>query len=190
MRKILLASAALLGLAGTAGAQTATPAPAATPATPAETGAAKPAHPPRVVRHVRRAAPAAAAADADVRPGHVPGVGDSFPASGNASNIMAGDTRSVIAPRLPTPPGGPNGSAGSFLADAQRALNRGQTGLAQESLERAETAMLQRSVPVNQADSPDQMPDVMQVKAARDALANRDVAGAKRAVAAALSAGR
>ena len=125
-----------------------------------------------------------------IRPGHVPGVGDSYPASGNASNITAGDTSSVIAPRLPTPPGGANSSVGGFLSAAQRALDSGQTGMAQEALERAETAMLQRSVPADQAGSPDQAPDVMQVKAARDALANRGVAGAKRAVMAAMAAGR
>ncbi len=131
-----------------------------------------------------------APANPDIRPGHVPGVGESYPASGNASNITAGDSRSVIAPRLPTPAGGPNGSVGGFLSDAQRALDRGQTGLAQEALERAETAMLQRSVPASQADTPSEAPDVTQVKAARDALANRDIPGAKRAVAAAMAAGR
>ena len=126
----------------------------------------------------------------DIRPGHEPGVGDSYPASGNASNITSGDTRSVIAPRLPTPAGGPNGSAGGFLADAQTALDRGQTGLAQEALERAETAMLQRSVPADQATPVDQAPDVMQVKAARDALARRDVPAAKQAIQAAMASGR
>ena len=126
----------------------------------------------------------------DIRPGHEPGVGDSFPASNNASNITAGDTHSTIAPRLPAPAAGENAAAGTYLADAQRALSVGQTGRAQEALERAETAMLQRSVPATQADTPDQAPDVVQVKMARDALANRDVPGAQRAIAAAMSAGR
>jgi hypothetical protein len=117
-------------------------------------------------------------------------VGESFPASNQASNITGADTKSTIAPRLPTPPGGPNASVGTYLSDAQRALNAGQTGQAQEALERAETAMLQRSVPASQADTPDEAPDVTQVKLARDALANRDVPGAERAITAALSAGR
>ena len=168
------------------------PATTAPAATPSPTTAAKPVKPRRPVRRIIRRAPAPAAttSDSDVRPGHEPGVGDSFPASGNASNITSGDTRSVIAPRLPSPAGGPNASVGGFLSDAQRALDRGQTGMAQEALERAETAMLQRSVPADQAGTPDQAPDVMQVKAARDALAQRDVAGAKRDVAAAMAAGR
>ena len=126
----------------------------------------------------------------DIRPGHVPGVGDSYPASGNASNITPGDTRSVIAPRLPTPQGGPNGSVGSYLAEAQSALDRGQSGLAQEALERAETAMLQRSVPADQANVVNQAPDVMQVKVARDALARSDIPAAKQAIQAAMSSGR
>ncbi len=126
----------------------------------------------------------------DIRPGHVPGVGDSYPASGAASNITPGDTRSVIAPRLPTPPGGPDGSAGGFLLDAQRALDQGQSGLAQEALERAETAMLQRSVPADQANVVNQAPDVTQVKLARDALARQDIPAAKQAIQAALASGR
>ncbi len=190
MRKVLLMSAAMLGLAGAANAQTSASPPVApaTPEAPA-TSVPKPAH--RMPMHHRMAHHAAAPAvdSGDIRPGHEPGVGDSFPASDKASNITAGDSRSVIAPRLPAPTGGPNGSAGSFLADAQRALNAGQTGRAQEALERAQTAMLQRSVPATQADMPDQSSDIMQVTAARDALAHRDIPGAKRAIAAAMSAG-
>jgi hypothetical protein len=131
-----------------------------------------------------------AAVDPNIRPGHEPGVGQSYPLSGKASNITGADTRSPIAPTLPSPAVGQNASAGAFLAAAQQALNAGQTGQAQEALERAETAMLQRSVPPSQADTPDQSPDVIQVKAARDALANRDIAGAQRAIAAAMTSGR
>ena len=126
----------------------------------------------------------------DIRPGHVPGVGESFPASNSASNITQGDTHSVIAPRLPTPAGGENGSVATFLADAQQSLNQGKTGRAQEALERAETAMLQRAVPADQANMPDQAADVRQVTAARDMLAKHDINGAKQAIAAAMTAGR
>ena len=130
----------------------------------------------------------AAPSTSDIRPGHVPGVGDSFPASNRASNIAPGDTHSVIAPRLPAPMGGENASISQFLADAQRALDAGQTGRAQEALERAETAMLQRSVPPDQANMPDQAPDVKQVESARDDLARRDMSGAKQAISAAMTA--
>ncbi len=125
----------------------------------------------------------------DIRPGHVPGVGDSFPASNKASNIVPGDTNSVIAPRLPVPNGGQNASISQFLTDAQNSLNAGQTGQAQEALERAETAMLQRSVPADQASTPDQAPDVKLVAQARDDLARRDVDSAKQAISAAMTAG-
>jgi hypothetical protein len=128
------------------------------------------------------------AADADIRPGHVPGVGDSFPASNKASNVTPSDTHSVIAPRLPAPAGGPNATPAAFLTDAQNALKARQTGRAQEALERAETALLQRSVPADQASVPDQSPGVQQIRAARDALAKGDIAGAQKAIAGALSA--
>ncbi len=195
MRKTLLLSAALLGFATVSHAQTAT-APAVTPAapaaatpaaaTPAEVPA-KPVHKP--MRRMHHATPAAAT-DGDIRPGHEPGVGDSFPASNKASNVDSADTRSRIAPRLPTPMGGQNASIPQLLSDAQHALDSRQTGRAQEALERAETAMLQRSVPVDQAGSPDQAPDVMQVEMARKALASGDMAGAKKAVATAMTAGK
>ncbi len=126
----------------------------------------------------------------DIRPGHTPGVGDSYPLSNKASNIAPGDSRSTIAPTLPAPAAGANASVGAFLSDAQRSLDQGQTGRAQEALERAETAMLQRSVPPDQADAPDQAPDVMQVEQARQALARHDIPAAKTAISAAMSAGR
>ena len=128
-------------------------------------------------------------APADIRPGHEPGVGDSLPLSGNASNMAPGDTRSVIAPTLPRPAGGPNQSIASLLAEAQKALAARKTGLAEESLERAETAMLQRSVPQEQAATPDAAPDVLKVQAARAALGRHDMAAAKQAVAEAMAAG-
>ena len=64
-----------------------------------------------------------------------------------------------------------------------------QTGAAQEALERAETAMLQRSVPAGQASVPDDSPGVRAIRAARDALAKKDYAGAQKAIDAAMTAG-
>ncbi len=193
MRKLLLLSAALLTFGGSAAfaqsagspsvaAPAAAPAPNQTPPEQAVAPATEPAR--RAMRHVDRAA-----ANPDIRPGHEPGVGDSFPASGKASNITAADTRSPIAPRLPSPAGGEDATPANFLADAQKALDSRQSGRAQEALERAETAMLQRSVPADEAATPDQSPGVTQIRMARDALAKGDVAGAKRAISAAMSAG-
>ncbi len=189
MRKMLLLSTAFLGFAAGAFAQTtSSPVPAAPPPpaaaqTPPDTMA-----PGTMPMDHAMPGMAKSAADPDIRPGHVPGVGDSFPASNNASNVTPGDTHSVIAPRLPAPSGGPNAAPAAFLADAQQALRARRTGQAQEALERAETAMLQRSVPADQASVPDQSPGVQQVRAARDALGKGDIPGAQKAIAAAMSA--
>jgi hypothetical protein len=199
MRKMLLLSAAFFGFTAGAFAQNATsPVPAVPPMT--APGAASQVPPGAMAPAMgagQMAAPmhngmkgmAATAPDPDIRPGHVPGVGDSFPTSNKASNVTPGNTHSVIAPRLPSPAGGPNAGVNAFLTDAQRALSARQTGRAQEALERAETAMLQRSVPADQASAPDQTPGVMRVQAARDALAKGDIAGAQKAIADAMSAG-
>ena len=187
MRKTLLLSAALLTLTVPAAfAQISTPNAPPAPAgqtPPEQTGApVKPA--PHAMRHA-----ISPATTADIRPGHEPGVGDSFTASDKASNITASDTRSPIAPRLPTPGVGQSATPAAFLNAAQTALNAHQTGRAQEALERAETAMLQRSVPADMASAPDSGPGVTQVKMARDALSKGDVVGAQRAIAAAMTAG-
>lgn len=136
------------------------------------------------------AAASAQTATPEIRPGHVPGVGQSLPLSNNASNITPGDTHSVIAPTLPAPAGGENASFTDYLRDAQRSLDERQTGRAEEALERAETAVLQRSVPVDQAGNPDQAPTVRQIEAARDALAHHDLNGAKSAVSTLLASAR
>ncbi len=168
MSKTLLISAALLGLSTAAFAQ------GVGQQGMSQSGGAQP-------------APAATAHDPDIRPGHVPGVGDSFPASRRASNIVPGDTHSPIAPRLPAPAGGPDVGPHTYLMDAQNALGAHQSGRAQEALERAETVMLQRSVPEEQASAPDQSAGVTQIAAARDALARGDLAGARSAVQQALT---
>jgi hypothetical protein len=184
MRKTLLMSVALVGMSAAAFAQTPVvpgPTPESGPAPAMQMGG-----PPASAGGAGRVA-VPAPTGPDIRPGHVPGVGDSFPASNRSSNIGPGDTHSRIAPRLPAPAGGQNAGPHGFLMDAQNALNARQTGRAQEALERAETAMLQRAVPADQAGTPDQAPDVVQVAAARDALARHDVQAAQAAIAQALT---
>lgn len=189
MRKTLFMTAALLSLAAPAAfAQTMAPVPAVPPAPTVPEATTAPMAPsmkpmPHASRHMVQPA-----ASADIRPGHEPGVGDSFPASDKASNITSSDTRSPIAPRLPTPGVGENATPAAFLTAAQNALDAHQTGKAQEALERAETAMLQRSVPADMASTPDQGPRVNQVQMARDALAKGDLMGARKAIRAAMLA--
>ncbi len=120
------------------------------------------------------------------RPGNVIGTGQSLPLSDKASNATDGDTKSVIAPRLPTPNAGDDASPRSFLESAQRAITLGRTGEAQEALERAESRLLDRSVPPSRAGQPSPQPLVATVGDARRALVSGDRAGAQRLIGEAL----
>jgi len=118
---------------------------------------------------------------------HQPGTGESGPASSAASNIDAADAHSAIAPHLPAPAQGDNAGPAAYLRDAQHALMRNQTGLAQQSLEMAETRLLDRSTLPSQAGTPDQSPEIREVSAALDALGRKDIAGARHAIQVALA---
>ncbi len=130
--------------------------------------------------------PAAAQTAADLatgaRPGNVIGSGQSLPLSDKASNATAGDTRSLIAPRLPTPSAGDDSPPRAFLESAQRALVLGRTGEAQEALERAESRLLDRSVAPSRANDPSPQPVVKDVGDARRALAAGDRARAQQII--------
>jgi len=104
------------------------------------------------------------------RPGHEPGVGVSLPRSGNASNITPSDTRSVIAPTLPTPSIGTNATAQDYLRAARASLAAGHTGETQQSLEMAETRALDRSVPAGQTGVQDPDRLVSWIREARRAM--------------------
>jgi len=71
------------------------------------------------------------------RPGHEVGIGDSLPRSDKASNIVPGDTRSVIAPTLPPSAIGTDAETFEYLRTARASLVAGRTGQAQQSLEMA-----------------------------------------------------
>ena len=117
---------------------------------------------------------------------HEPGTGMSGPASARASNITGMDSRSTIAPHLPQPMGGEGAGPWHYLHAADRALALKHTGEAQQALEMAETRLLDRSTPVDQAGTPDQGPVVQLVSQARQALGHNDLAGARQAVQSAL----
>ena len=108
------------------------------------------------------------------RPGHVPGLGTSEPASGRASNITSADTRSMIAPTLPSPDIGLDASPFEYLRSARAALVAGQTGQAQQALEMAETRVLARVVPPGQMTGPMDSQFVTQIRDARRALGAGD----------------
>ena len=111
--------------------------------------------------------------------------GAGSPRSNRASNIGPSNTHSEIAPRLPDPATASN-TPEAYLAAAQRALASGRTGAAQEALERAETRLLTRSTEASAASTPADMPTVQQIGQARQALAARDIPGARSAIRAAL----
>jgi hypothetical protein len=130
------------------------------------------------------ATPAVAQTDpaTGARPGNVIGTGQSLPLSDKASNATAGDTSSVIAPRLPTPGVGDDASPLAFLQAAERALILGRTGEAQEAIERAESRLLDRDVAPSAAGQPSGQKLVAIVGDARRALAAGDRAGAMRLI--------
>lgn len=96
------------------------------------------------------------------------------PMSTRASNINQQDTRSLVAPSLPSANVGPNADATEYLRAAQRALGRNRTGEAQNALENAETYLLNRSVPQGAVNQPDQSPVVQNINSALQSLAAGD----------------
>jgi hypothetical protein len=100
------------------------------------------------------------------------------PMSSRASNITPADTRSTIAPALPTPMVGADAGPNAYLRAAHNALVAGRTGEAQQSLEMAETRVLDRVVSPDQASSPNPDPAVSQIRSALQSLGdgNRDQA--------------
>ena len=110
------------------------------------------------------------------------------PVSTQASNIDQATTHSVIAPQLPAPPVGDDANASALLQPASQALSSNQTGMAQESLERAEARLLTRTVAPDQADAPDNSGTVNLISSARMAIAHGDKSGANSDIQQALAA--
>ena len=85
-------------------------------------------------------------------------------------------------PHFPSPKVGENASPDRYLKAAEAALKQHRSGEADQALEMAETRLLDRSTPANDANQPDQSGMVQQVSRARQALAKNDYAGARRAI--------
>jgi len=189
MRQTLMLSAMLIGIGSGVAAAQGVGQMATDPSGDAGMSGMRPMH-----GQMRHAMPQANAAD----PASSTGAGDASnreyrggvgsPASAKASNTNAANTRSQVAPRLPDP-NAESSTPEAYLIAAQRALSRGQTGAAQEALERAETRALSRSTVPGMASTPDDKPLVQQISDARQALANRDMAAAGAAINAALGDG-
>ncbi len=100
------------------------------------------------------------------------------PVSTRASNIVASDARSPIAPALPSPDLGTAANPRDYVRAAREALASGRTGEAQQSLEMAETRELTRVVSPDAANDPDPDPAVNQIRHALHALGEGDRARA------------
>ncbi len=113
--------------------------------------------------------------DTGARPGNEIGTGNSLPKSDKASNINASDSRSQYAPNLPAPPIGENAAPRDYLLAARASLAAGKTGMAQQSLEMAQTRLLDRSVRPSQIDEPSRNAQVQRIEDARQALGNGNI---------------
>ncbi len=120
------------------------------------------------------AQPATPPYETGARPGNEIGTGQSLPLSDKASNTNAGDTKNVIAPRLPTPQVSESSGPRDFLIAARQALATNQTGEAQEALERAESRALEGNILASDIAMPSQKSTVQTIAAARQALAEGD----------------
>jgi hypothetical protein len=132
--------------------------------------------------------PPGANPETGARPGNDVGTGMSMPMGYRASNIDQNNTRSLIAPNLPSPQVGDNANAVDFLRAAQSALQAGRTGEAQQSLEMAQTRLLSRSVPMQETGNPSDHPAVTQISQALRALAAGDRAQAMQLIQSAIPA--
>ena len=108
------------------------------------------------------------------------GSSGSEPSSLRASNTGGDPDAPQIAPSLPLPPVDPNASAEEFLHAARSAIARGRTGEAQEALERAQTRLLDRSVPLFRTDQPSTHPAIPLISQASRALGAGDREAAMR----------
>jgi hypothetical protein len=106
------------------------------------------------------------------RSGNLIGTGSSLPRADRPSNILPGGPE--VAPNLPSPPVGENASPRAYLMAARNSLATGRAGEAQQSLEMAQTRLLDRSVPLFQTNVPDRNPAVEQISAALQALGAGD----------------
>lgn len=113
--------------------------------------------------------------DTGARPGNEIGTGNSLPRSDKASNITETDARSTIAPNLPSPPIDENAMPRDYLIAARNALAAGRTGMAQQSLEMAETRLLDRSVALFQTNDHSDNPLVMRIHEALRALGEGNI---------------
>ena len=93
----------------------------------------------------------------------------------------------IIRSALPAPDLPENAKPSDLLRAAQGALAAGRKGQAEESLEMAQTRLLDRSVPLGQTHDPSKDPAVGQISQALQALSAGDRAACLQAIQAAIA---
>lgn len=101
-------------------------------------------------------------------------------ASGTAHHMQA--TSSGMVPALPV-----DGSPQHYLRVAREALRAHRGREAEDALERAETRLLDRSTPASAANQPDTAPAITQINQAREALGRRDWQQARQSIESAMN---
>jgi hypothetical protein len=81
------------------------------------------------------------------------------------------EARRTIHTALPAPDLSEDSKPSDLLRAAQGALAAGRKGMAEQSLEMAQTRLLDRSVPLGHTQDPSKSPAVEQIAKAREALA-------------------
>ena len=79
-----------------------------------------------------------------------------------------------LATELPSPPLGDDASPADFLRAAERALVAGRTGESQQSMEMAQTRLLDRSVPLGTTGIPSDQPAIKLISEGLQALSAGD----------------
>jgi hypothetical protein len=94
----------------------------------------------------------------------------------------------VVLSPLPSPDLPPGSTPSDYLRAAQAALATGQYGEAEDALEKAQTRILDRSVPLFQTNSVSDNPATVAIAQARQALQAHDRAGCMQSIQTALAA--
>ncbi len=99
---------------------------------------------------------------------------------------VAPEQRPVIRAALPAPDLSEDAKPSDFLRAAQGAVAAGRKGVAEQSLEMAQTRLLDRSVPLGRTQDPSKSPAIAQISQALKALNAGDRAACLQSIQAAL----
>jgi hypothetical protein len=116
----------------------------------------------------------------------IPAVLAALPLAASAQPLTDKEPR-IVRSALPAPDLPENAKPSDLLRAAQGALAAGRKGQAEESLEMAQTRLLDRSVPLGQTHDPSKDPAVQQISQALQALNAGDRTACLQAIQAAIA---